>query len=192
MCFCWVYKMGFWQFCGFGVGCFFFMFPAWSHTFITTPTHLASLEAKRPKLGSLWRGFKADIDKPLAAILSLNTILIQLALWPGAQATKLFGELYFGIIWPCHLMILIFSKSFLKLWELDTGSSLPLPVVIFCVGYSGWCIPWWWFQKNYWVVGTGKDDPSVSRDDFHMLARMGHQEGVINAEEAKAAGTVGI
>ena len=41
-----------------------------------TPTYLASLEAKRPKLGAMWREFKADIDKPLAAILSLNTIVI--------------------------------------------------------------------------------------------------------------------
>ena len=39
-----------------------------------TPTFLESLENKRPKLGLLWRNFKSDIDKPLAAILSLNTI----------------------------------------------------------------------------------------------------------------------
>ena len=64
-----------------------------------TPTYLASLEEKRPKVGALWRTFKQDVDKPLAAILSLNTIAHTVgAAGAGAQATLLFGEVYFGII----------------------------------------------------------------------------------------------
>ena len=77
-----------------------------------TPTFLESLENKRPKLGLLWRNFKSDIDKPLAAILSLNTIAHTIgAAGAGAQATKLFGELYFGIISAVlTLLILVFSE----------------------------------------------------------------------------------
>ena len=77
-----------------------------------TPAHMATLEAKRPASGRLWKRFKADIDKPLAAILSLNTIAHTVgAAGAGAQATKLFGELYFGIISAVlTLMILIFSE----------------------------------------------------------------------------------
>ena len=64
-----------------------------------SPTYLASLETKRPRVGAMWRKFKADIDRPLAAILSLNTIAHTVgAAGAGAQATQLFGELYFGII----------------------------------------------------------------------------------------------
>ena len=42
--------------------------------------------------------FKDDIDKPLSSILSLNTIAHTIgAAGVGAQATKLFGEVYFGL-----------------------------------------------------------------------------------------------
>ena len=154
-----------------------------------TPTHLASLESKRPKLGSLWRSYKADIDKPLAAILSLNTIAHTVgAAGAGAQATKLFGELYFGIISAVlTLLILIFSEIIPKTlgaryWKqlapacgyiLRWVQWLMYPLVVVSKKLTGWLAP-------------VKDDPSVSRDDFDMLAKMGHQEGVINADEAKA------
>ena len=60
-------------------------------------THLASLETSKPKLAKLWQGFKKDIGKPLAAILSLNTIAHTVgAAGAGAKATELFGEVYFG------------------------------------------------------------------------------------------------
>ena len=42
---------------------------------------------------------KANIDKPLSAILSLNTAAHTIgAAGVGAQAVKLFGEAYFGIV----------------------------------------------------------------------------------------------
>ncbi|MGB2375491.1 MAG: CNNM domain-containing protein [Porticoccaceae bacterium] len=154
-----------------------------------TPTYLASLESKNPKLGSLWRGFKGDIDKPLAAILSLNTIAHTVgAAGAGAQATKLFGELYFGIISAVlTLLILIFSEIIPK----TLGARYWKQLSPFC----GYILRWVLWAMYPLVVVSKKltgwlapqvDDPSVSRDDFHMLAIMGHQEGVINADEAKA------
>ena len=57
-----------------------------------TPTYLASLEENRPKVGALWRNFKQDVDKPLAAILSLNTIAHTVgAAGAGAQGVVLQG-----------------------------------------------------------------------------------------------------
>ena len=55
---------------------------------------------------------KTKIDRPLAAILSLNTIAHTIgAAGVGAQATKMFGEIYFGIVTAIlTLLILIFSE----------------------------------------------------------------------------------
>jgi CBS domain containing-hemolysin-like protein len=39
-----------------------------------TPAHLAKLEQDRPKVGARLRALKTHVDRPLAAILSLNTI----------------------------------------------------------------------------------------------------------------------
>ena len=55
---------------------------------------------------------KENIERPLSAILSLNTIAHTVgAAGVGAQATKIFGEVYFGIISVIlTLAILIFSE----------------------------------------------------------------------------------
>ncbi|MDG2019101.1 MAG: CNNM domain-containing protein [Porticoccaceae bacterium] len=154
-----------------------------------TPTYLATLQTQRPKLGILWRNFKADIDKPLAAILSLNTIAHTVgAAGAGAQATKLFGELYFGIISAVlTLLILIFSEIIPKTLGARYWKQLA-PVCGYILRWVQWAMhPFVVVSKKLtgWLAPV-KDDPSVSRDDFHMLAKMGHQEGVINADEAQA------
>ena len=154
-----------------------------------TPTYLATLEAKRPKIGAMWRDFKADIDKPLAAILSLNTIAHTLgAAGAGAQAIQLFGELYFGLISAVlTLMILIFSEIIPKTLGARYWQQLaPIcghilrwvqwsmyPLVLAANSLTGWLVP-------------PAEGPTLSRDDFHLLASMGHQEGVIDADEASA------
>ena len=55
---------------------------------------------------------KNKIDRPLAAILSLNTVAHTIgAAGVGAQATKIFGEIYFGIVSAVlTLLILFFSE----------------------------------------------------------------------------------
>ncbi len=56
--------------------------------------------------------FKSDPDRPLAAILSLNTIANTLgAAAVGRQATILFGSTWFGIISAMTtLLVLVFSE----------------------------------------------------------------------------------
>ena len=56
--------------------------------------------------------FKSDPDRPLAAILSLNTIANTLgAAAVGRQATILFGSTWFGIISALTtLLVLVFSE----------------------------------------------------------------------------------
>jgi len=158
-----------------------------------TPTYLASLESKRPKLGALWRNFKADIDKPLAAILSLNTIAHTMgAAGAGAQATKLFGELYFGVISAVlTLSILVFSEIIPK----TLGARYWKQLAPVC----GYILRWvQWPMYPLVVVAkslTGRlalsgESPTLSRDDFHVLASMGRQEGVIDAGEARAISTL--
>ncbi len=154
-----------------------------------TPTYLASLESKNPKLGVIWRDFKSDIDKPLAAILSLNTIAHTFgAAGAGAQAIQLFGEVYFGVISAVlTLMILIFSEIIPKTlgaryWQQlapACGHTLRwvqwsmYPLVVAAKSLTGWLAP-------------RSEGPALSRDDIHILASIGHREGVIDAGEARA------
>ncbi len=74
--------------------------------------HVALLVKQGKKSGKLLRTLKADINQPLAAILTLNTIAHTVgAAGAGAQAVKVFGSAYVGVASAVlTLLILIFSE----------------------------------------------------------------------------------
>jgi CBS domain containing-hemolysin-like protein len=78
---------------------------------VTTP-YIALLEAQNKQSASKLRQLKGDINKPLAAILTLNTIAHTVgAAGAGAQATKIFGSAYLGVASAIlTLLILVFSE----------------------------------------------------------------------------------
>ena len=69
-------------------------------------------EQEGAKNAPLMKRLKQDIDKPISAILSLNTIAHTVgSAGVGAEAVKVFGEVYFGVISAVlTIMILVFSE----------------------------------------------------------------------------------
>jgi CBS domain containing-hemolysin-like protein len=56
-------------------------------------SHVEILSARKPKTGEIWRRFKGDIEKPIAAILILNTAAHTVgATVAGARFEYIFGE----------------------------------------------------------------------------------------------------
>ena len=63
-----------------------------------TPSYLMMLEREGHPAGRRLRALKDDIDRPLAAILSLNTIAHTVgAAGAGAQAAVVFGDAAVGV-----------------------------------------------------------------------------------------------
>lgn len=77
-----------------------------------TPSYIASLRTRSPRLGRSLRRLKDHIDDPLAAILTLNTIAhTGGATGVGAQVALLFGEAWLGVAsGVMTLAILILSE----------------------------------------------------------------------------------
>src|SRR5690554_684337 len=77
-----------------------------------TPSYIAVKEQEGHRQAHLLRGFKSDIDRPLAAILSLNTIAHTVgAAGAGAQAVRIFGDAYMALISALlTLAILVLSE----------------------------------------------------------------------------------
>ncbi|SHJ74199.1 Hemolysin, contains CBS domains [Malonomonas rubra DSM 5091] len=77
-----------------------------------TSAHVALLAKGGKGSGKRLKALKADINKPLAAILTLNTIAHTVgAAGAGAQAAKVFGNAYVGIASAVlTLLILVFSE----------------------------------------------------------------------------------
>ena len=154
-----------------------------------TPTYMATLESDRPRVYRLWKQFKSDIDKPLAAILSLNTIAHTVgAAGAGAQAVKLFGDVYFGVISAVlTLLILVFSEIIPKTFGARYWAQLApacayllqwvqwsmYPLVVAAKTMTGWLAP-------------AMEGPTLSRDDITVLTALGRREGIIDDSEAKA------
>jgi CBS domain containing-hemolysin-like protein len=74
--------------------------------------YVGLLEQQGHRAGRLLRGLREDIDRPLAAILTLNTIAHTVgAAGAGAQAAAVFGSGAIGIASAVlTLLILIFSE----------------------------------------------------------------------------------
>ena len=131
---------------------------------------------------------KNNIERPLSAILSLNTIAHTIgAAGVGAQATMMFGELYFGIISAIlTLLILVFSEIIPKTigaryWRglalvsgiiINTMVIITFPLVIM----SGYITKL--FSKNI-------NELSVSREEISAMAKIGTEEGIFDEKENK-------
>jgi CBS domain containing-hemolysin-like protein len=77
-----------------------------------TPAYIALLSKHGRKSGTVLTRLKKDVNKPLAAILTLNTIAHTVgAAGAGAQAAAVFGNTYVGIASAIlTLLILVFSE----------------------------------------------------------------------------------
>lgn len=142
--------------------------------------------------GNLWaKSFielKENIDKPLSAILSLNTVAHTIgAAGVGAQAVKVFGEASFGIV-SAILTILILivteiipktigarywrSLSKLSYFTIKTMILITYPLVIMSVFITK-------------VFSNVKKEQSTSREEIAALASIGADEGLFSDKENK-------
>ena len=131
---------------------------------------------------------KENIDKPLAAILSLNTIAHTIgAAGVGAQATRIFGEVYFGVVSAIlTLLILIFSEIIPKTigamyWRrLSLSSGLIIQVMIIItyplVILTGYITK---------LLSKREGELSVSREEISAMAKIGTREGTFEEKENK-------
>lgn len=152
-----------------------------------TNTHIALMEKEHKPAGHLLRRLKDDVNKPLAAILTLNTIAHTIgAAGAGAQASTLFGSAYVGIASAVlTLLILIFSEIIPK--TLGAHYWRPLaPVTAYVLKYL--IILLYPFVKlSDWLTG-GLHGPTLSgfsRKEFSIMADLSSKEGQIAEQESQ-------
>lgn len=176
---------------------FFYLFLALGVSFLcsileavllsVTPSFIAVLEQDGVKAGQALRELKEDIDRPLAAILSLNTIAHTIgAAGVGAQAQILFGNAYVTIASVIlTLLILVFSEIIPKTlgalyWKELAGFAaralkalilVTYPLVLLSMGITRW-------------LAREEGQPGISREELGAMAELGLQEGVFEEGES--------
>lgn len=145
-------------------------------------------ENKGKKGAGLLRELKSNIDRPLSAILSINTIAHTVgAAGVGAQAVAIFGQAYFGIISAIlTLLILILSEIIPKTIGARYWRQLALPSarILLAMIYISYPL----VIISRWITSSfsGKNNQlSVSRDEVAAMAHIGTQEGVFDQSEEK-------
>lgn len=129
---------------------------------------------------------KEDIDKPLSAILSLNTVAHTVgAAGVGAQATVVFGEAYFGLVSAVlTLLILVVTEIIPKTLGANYSKDLVgivsrLIKISILITY-----PLVWLSSILTkALSRKKGELTTSREEISALASIGTQEGVFAAKE---------
>ncbi|MFU8877275.1 MAG: hemolysin family protein [Wenzhouxiangellaceae bacterium] len=152
-----------------------------------TPAHIAVLNERGTRTGKRLKKLKQNVNRPLAAILSLNTIANTFgAAGVGAQAQVVFGSAWVTLTSALlTLAILIFSEIIPKTLGAFYWKQLTT--------FTTWgCLVLIWLMWPLVAMARfltralthGDDTPSVSREEFHALAQAGSREGVFEEEES--------
>jgi CBS domain containing-hemolysin-like protein len=153
-----------------------------------SPSFMAQMEQRGGWLGRKLRALKDDIDRPLAAILSLNTIAHTVgAAGAGAQAAHVFGEIYVGVISAVlTFLILVLSEIIPKTLGAVYWRQLT-PTVVRILIPTIWLM--WPLVKLAEgltkLLAGGKKTVLVSREEFTALAELGAEEGVFHEDESR-------
>ena len=157
-------------------------------TLLSTPiSYLSMKEEEGDRNAILFSKLKDNPDRPLTAILSLNTIANTVgAAGVGQQAAELFGSQWFGLVSAITtILILAFSaiipkpigsyhwKSLIWLSRIMKGLMVILYPVV------------WLVEKLRMRIAGDEPDTGISREEVSAMANMGEEEGVIDNSENK-------
>lgn len=155
-----------------------------------TPSYAQIKMQEGGRVGELLQDFKENIDKPLAAILTLNTIAHTVgAIGVGNQAALLWSEaspwitnvlvpvvMTLGILVLSELIPKTLGANNWKVLAPFTAKSLALVIKLL--------YPLIWFSQG--ITGLIKKDKSeavLTRSDFLAMAELGEKSGVFEVHE---------
>ncbi|MBD3345280.1 MAG: DUF21 domain-containing protein [Chitinivibrionales bacterium] len=153
-----------------------------------SPAYIKVLEQKNPSAGNKLLAFKTDIDKPLSAILSLNTIAHTIgAAGVGAQAQIVFGKASVGLISAIlTFLILVFSEIIPKTigasyWRLLViPSTQTMRIVVFLM-YPLTLLSRFLTK----LIGRKGNTGALTREELNAQVDLSLKEGILRGQESR-------
>jgi len=172
---------------------FSFLCSLWEAVLLSiTPTYAEIKHQEGAPIGRHLRAFKENIDRPLAAILTLNTIAHTVgAIGVGNEAARIWAEsnpwiTQLVIPVTMTLAILILSEIIPKTLGANYWEELaPFTVrsLLFIMVALGPLV--WLSQLITRALKRDKEASVLSRSDFLAMARIGAREGVFEKKESE-------
>lgn len=153
----------------------------------TTPSYISIANKAHPRAAGLLKSFKHDVETPLSAILSLNTIAHTIgAAEVGAQAQTVFGSTYVAIISAVlTFLILVFSEIIPKTIGATYWRSLLVPSAYIIQGMVYCMFPFTILSRFLSrLVSKGNKQSLLSREELNAQIDIGINEGILNNQES--------
>ena len=155
-----------------------------------TPSQIADLSVKQPKLGLIWQGFKNRIERPIAVILLINTAAHTVgATLAGSQADDIFGKQW---IWVFSLGFTFAMLQFTEILPKTLGVRLnqelayvmARPLSLAVVLFSPLIRVLHWINRPF-EFRRGTSRPRATVDEISALAGMAQLSKQINPQQAQ-------
>ncbi|MDT7526063.1 CNNM domain-containing protein [Pseudidiomarina sp. GXY010] len=156
-----------------------------------TPSYVAQLKAEQPVLHGKLQALKDNIDRPLAAILTLNTVAHTAgAAGVGAQVGVVFGDGYLAIASAVMTVLILVLSEILpktigaKFWR-QLAPLLPgiLNLMILILK------PFIWLSDQVTKRIGGEEDVDV-RSEIKALATLGEEQKIIDTDERRVISNI--
>ncbi len=152
----------------------------------TSLSHIEMSAEDGNRGASLMQKHKADVERPISAILTLNTVAHTVgAAGAGAQAVAIFGDAWFGVISAVlTLLILVFSEIIPKTIGATYWKQLN--------GFAAYAIQFlvvtllpvvWLLEMTTQVLKSEDEQPTVSRMEIEAMSRIGANEGTLDERD---------
>lgn len=154
-----------------------------------TPSYIEGLADGRPSLANRLRRLKVDdIDRSLAAILTLNTIAHTVgAIGAGAKAVAVFGSAYFGVFSAVMTLAILFLSEIVP-------KTIGALYWVNLAGATAWFVQvliWLLFplivvsERITRLIARGRSAHIFSRDEMAAMASIGERAGQLDPGESQ-------
>lgn len=152
----------------------------------------SSIQAAKTR-GARWAGrmeiFKADLDRPLSAILTLNTMAHTMgAAGAGAEWARISGNTYEGLFaFALTIAILVFTEIIPKTLGSQYATSIAGPVSLIIAIFIRILWPLVWMSQliTRMITPKGGAERAPHREELLAVARLGHESGELRERESQ-------
>jgi len=153
------------------------------------PAYIAVLEQKGKPSAKVLKDLRENLDRPLAAILTANTIAHTVgAAGVGAQAMVVFGSEYLGVTSAVlTLLILVFSEIIPKTLGATYWQQIAPIMGVLILWLTRALLPFVWLSEKLTrlLSRSGASAYTFSRDEMSAMAKIGEEEGLLDSKELK-------
>lgn len=153
-----------------------------------TSGYIGALERENHPAAEQLRSLKEEIERPLAAILTLNTVAHTVgAAGAGAQAALVFGDAWVGVFsGVLTFLILVLSEIIPKTLGASYWRRIAPPVARLLPPLI-WIL-WPLVVLSLWIdrqLSRGQETATVSREEIAAMAEEGRKVGVVRESESQ-------